>query len=144
LSEYLFPVYISLFQLRSGAVCPVGASDCCSHSKASLSEIQSDADFPADTVVRHPFDVFHIYATLVYQIFKQSPNRIIDNGSNYRGTFTEAAFQTPTDVILAAAFPGAKVAGRMYPFFTGVQSNHDFAQRYDVVFTFSFGFDVYD
>ena len=49
-------------------------------------------------------------AALQHEVFDQAADGIIGEGGDDRGVKTEAALEAASDVVLAAAFPGAKVA----------------------------------
>jgi hypothetical protein len=76
------------------------------------------------------------------KIFQKAPNLVIDKSSKNSSTFTKATTKATSNIIFAAAFPGLELAGGVAATLTGVETEHDFAERDAGVFTGVGWFDI--
>src|ERR1019366_9236082 len=101
----------------------------------------ADARIAADAVEGRPLNVGEIDATLQHQVFEQAADFVFDDGADHGGAQAEAAAQPAADVVLAAAFPDMEAARRADAAFTGIEPQHDLAERGSVPTATLAGFD---
>src|ERR1700736_1505117 len=93
----------------------IGTAQTAANTEATLDEVQPVPDLAADPVVLHPANIRLVHASLVDQVLRELPDRIVGESRHQSGVQTEAAFQGPGDVVLAPAFPHAKFPGGVNP-----------------------------
>ena len=68
-----------------------------------------------------------------HEVLEQPADVVVDERGDDRGAQAEAAAQAARDVVLAAALPDAKRAGRAHASFAWIKAQHDLAERDEVV-----------
>ena len=96
--------------------------------EAFLSEVQAVSRLPAETIKWSPPDVAGVDASLQDEILEQPSHGIVDRGGNDTASQSEAAAQSPHDVVFSASLPGPEVPGGMNPLVAGIETNHDLAE----------------
>src|SRR5579863_5251949 len=119
----------------------IGAADCSTQSEAALGEIQAIANGAPDTVIRNPANISLRYTTLQHEIFDKSTDRIIGQGGNNRSFHAEAPPKAASDIVFAAAFPGAEMAGSRNSFVAWVKAQHHLTQTDEIPHTLRLRFD---
>src|SRR5256885_15864500 len=102
------------------------AADPNTRAEAALREVESIASFATHAVVLHPAQVRKVDTSLQHQVFEQTPDRVVGQRRDDRGSKTEAAAQATRHVVLASPFPGSKVPRRVDPALTRIEPQHHF------------------
>src|SRR5260370_12998788 len=126
--EGLIPSDSAGLQLRHCCVSAIVASERGTYSKTALRKIEAVASRAADAIMFHPADQRLVHATLVNQILKKFPNRIIGERGDNRGVQTETTLQSPRDVVLPSAFAHFERSRVVNAPVARVEPHHDFAQ----------------
>src|SRR5712671_4228627 len=126
--ENLIPIDITRLELRYSRMATVVGAQCCTNPEAALGEIETIPRQTAHAIMLSPMDQGLVHTTLINQILKQPPHRIIDQRCDHCCVHAEAAFQPPGDVILSTAFAHFKPSGRSNAPVARVQSEHYLAQ----------------
>src|SRR6185503_12133835 len=98
------------------------------HAVSAFREVQPIAYLATDTVEFHPANMRLVYAALVDQVLHQPSHWVICECCHDSCVEPKAAFQPTRDVILAAAFPDAKFAGRVNSIVAGIEPQHHFTE----------------
>jgi hypothetical protein len=106
----------------------IRTADSTAKAEAALGEVEAVPHEPADSIVRHPFDQGSVDAPLQYQVFNESPDRVVGQRGCDGGAQAEAAAQAPGHVVFAATLPNQKLTCRVYAALARIQTEHDFAQ----------------
>src|ERR1700722_8163056 len=122
------PVDLPRLHLRDGRVSAIRATQRSPYPKPALGEIQTIAHGAAYSVKRRPAHIFLADPALEHEIFKQSSDAIIRQGSNDRSIHSETALQTASHVVFATALPRPKMAGRGYALVARIKAQHHFPQ----------------
>src|SRR5262249_297300 len=139
--EDLFPINIAGLEFGGRCVTTIRASYGGTHTESALSKVQAVANLTADAVIVHPADMTLIDSALVDKVLDEPANRIISERCDNGGAHTEAALQTAGNVILAAAFPDAKLARGGNAAVARIEPQHHFAETYKVPLAAFYRFD---
>src|SRR5262245_64530673 len=106
----------------------VRAADSPARTEAALGEVQAIADLAPDAVELHPAEVRQIDAALQHQVLDEPADSVVRQRRDDCRALPEAAPQSARDVVLAAAFPGAKGACGVDTAFSWIEAKHDLSQ----------------
>ena len=112
------------------------------HAETALREIEPDTALASDAVELHPLDVADIHTALQQKILEQSSHRVVHNCAYQRRAQAETAAQTASHVVFAAALPYLERARRPDALCAGIQTEHHFAERENVIFALLCRFDI--
>ena len=132
-AEEVVPVELARLELLSGGVPAVGHAQGAADAEAAFGEVQAVAHGAADAVVRYPAYERGVDAALEHEVLEQPADVVLDERGDDRGAHAEAPSQAACDVVFAAAFPDAKLAGGSNSPFAWVKPQHDLAERDEVV-----------
>ena len=141
LAEDVIPIDVAGLELRGGGVAAVRVADRAADAEAALGEVESVSNRAADAVVVAPLDEVGGHAALHDEILDQMADLVVHERGDHGGLVAEAFPQAARGVVFAAAFPDLEVAGGADPAFTGIETEHDFAQGDLVEGAFGFWFD---
>ncbi len=128
-SEDFFPVDVAGLHLGGGGVAAVDCSFCSADAEAALGEVEAVSDVLAEAIeVGAPLDEVGIDAALHDEVFDEVADFVFGEGGDDGGFEAEAFAEATGDVVFAAAFPGAELAGGADAAFTGIEAEHDFAE----------------
>src|SRR5579864_3543257 len=82
LRKNLFPVDFAGLELRHSGLSAVGTSHGRANTEAALGEVQPIARRPADSIKRYPANILLADASLKHQIFHETSDGIIGEGSD--------------------------------------------------------------
>ena len=136
LAKDIFPVDHTGFELRNRRIAAVGAALGAADTETAFGKVQTVAQSSADTVIGHPLNERGIHPALHNKIFQQSAHRVVGKGSHHTGAQAEAAAQTAGNVVFAAAFPSLESSGGMDTAFAGIETEHDFSERKNIITAF--------
>src|SRR4051812_9976483 len=108
--EDAVPIDVLDLDLRDGGVATIRATQPRTRAETALHEVQSVAGAAAHAVIRLPDHGARVHAALQHEVLDETPNRVVGEGRDDRGSLVEAAPQAAGDVIFAAAFPGVQHA----------------------------------
>ncbi len=129
-------------KLARGGVAAVGGAFGGTDSEATFGEVEAVAGGDAETVEVSPFDELGINSALEDEVLEEAADFVVDESGKDGGALAEAAAEATGDVVFTAAFPGLESAGGADAAVTGIETEHDFAHRDDVVGAGGGGFDV--
>src|ERR1039458_2080958 len=124
----LIPVDIARFELRHSRMSTIVGAQRCSHSEAALGKVEAIPHRAPHSVVLDPAHQRLVHTTLIDEILKQSPHRIVGKRGDNRRVQAEAALQPAGYVILSAAFAYFKGSRRRNSPVARVQTEHYLAQ----------------
>ena len=122
--------------LGDGGVCTIGAADGTADTKATLCKVQAVAADSADAVCLHPLDEGGINAALLDEVLHELADFVVCKRGDDGGLHAEALVQAADDVVLSAALPCAEGSRRADSSLTGIQTQHNLAQRHSVKLAF--------
>src|ERR1700722_2786121 len=91
-AEDRLPIDFTGFERRHRGVAAIRTTKRRAQPKATLGEVQSVANGPANSVVVQPANQGGINTTLVNQVLEEQANRILRNRGNYRTFESETSF----------------------------------------------------
>ena len=103
------------------------------HSEATLGEVEAVACSNPEAVEVGPLNELRIDSALKNEIFEEASDFVVDEGGENSCSLAEAATKSAGDVVFAAAFPGLELTGSADASVTGIETEHDFAHRNNVV-----------
>src|SRR5580704_7700467 len=109
-SKNFVPIDFSRLQLRNGRVPAIVTSEGRSHAEAALGEVEAVPGRETYAIVFDPADKRLVHASLIDEILKQPPNRIVREGGHDSGVQAETAFQSTSDVVFSAALANVEGA----------------------------------
>lgn len=119
----------------------IGTAECGADAKALFGEVEADACVLAKAIEVTPDHMAHVNAALHDEILDEPAQVVLrqrgDDGRALAPAFPHGA----GDVVLAAAFPDLEATRIAHTAKTGVETQHDFAERDAVPFRFGDGFD---
>ena len=134
LAEEGVPVEIAGLELAGGGIAAIGNAHRAANAVTALGEVQPVAHRAAHAVKRQPFDEFRVHTALQNKILDEPADVVVGERRADGGLEAEAASQAARNIVFAAALPGLEFAGGADAAFAGVEPQHDFAQRNQVVF----------
>src|SRR6266849_666744 len=129
-------------ELRDGGVAAIRTTEGGAYAEAAFGKIQSVSHGAADAIVGHPAYVFLTDAALQHEVFDQPANGIVCEGRSDGGVEAETTLQSARNVVFAATFPRAELAGGRDPLVAGIEAQHDFAEAHQVPGAGTLRFDV--
>ena len=132
-AEDVVPIEVARLELAGGAVAAVGNAHRAPHPEAALGEIQAVAHRPPHAVVWHPLDELGGDTALEDEVLEQPADVVVRERGADGGPQAEAAPQAAGDIVFAAAFPDFELARGAHAPLAGVQPQHDFPQRNQIV-----------
>src|SRR6267143_4223631 len=136
LSKNLIPIDVARLQLRDRGVPTIVTSQRCTHAEAALRKIEAVARRAAHAIVLHPAHQRLVYATLVNEILKEPPHRIIGERCDDRGVQAEATLQPARNVVFPSALAHFKGSRRRNAAVARVEPHHNLAQTDEVPVAF--------
>ena len=128
LAEEPLPVDVAGLELAHRREPAVGAAPRPAASEAALDEVEPVPHRAPDAVVRHPLDVRHVHAALQHEVLHETPDGVVRERGDRRRLQAEAAPQAAHHVVLAAALPGAELAGGVDAPVAGIEAQHYLAK----------------
>src|SRR5208283_2775278 len=133
LAENMVPIEITGLELAGRRVAAVGNTHCTPDTKTTLGKIQTVAGDPTNPIERQPLDEFSADSALQYKILDQPADLVVGECRAHGGFQAEAPAQAAGDVVFAASLPNLEFAGATDAALTRIQSEHDFAEREQVI-----------
>jgi hypothetical protein len=132
-AEDVLEVEVIDCELAGGGVATVGGAFCSADSEAAFGEVEAVSGGDAESIEVSPVDELGIDSALENEVFEEAADFVINESGEDRGAFAEAAAESTGNVIFAPAFPGLELAGGADAAVAGIETEHDFAHREDVV-----------
>ena len=132
-AEQVVPVDVAWRQAAGCRVPAVGDPDGAAHAEAALGEVEPVAHVAPDAVEGHPRQEGGVDAALQHEVLEQPADLVVDERGHDRGAQAEAAPQPARHVVLAAALPDPERARVADASLTGIEPQHDLAERDQVV-----------
>ncbi len=128
LAKNLVPIDFAGFQLGDGGLAAIGTAEGRAQAEASFGKIQSIANGAADSVKRNPAHIFLTDASLEHQVFDETSDRIVSEGSDDRRVHAKASPEAAGYVVFASTLPYAKMTRRGDALVPWIEAQHDFAK----------------
>jgi hypothetical protein len=125
-AEDRFPIEITALGLGNSCVAAIGTSDSRANSIATLRKIQSVARRATHAIIGSPANERCIDTTLQDKVFNKAAYGIFGERGCHGGAQSKTTTKAAGYVILAAAFPGGELSGRMDTAFARIKAQHHF------------------
>src|ERR1700722_13160741 len=131
-AEDRLPIDLTGFERRHRGVAAIRTTKRRAQAEATLGEVQSVPNGPANSVVVHPSNQGGVDAALVNQVLDEQTNRVLRKRSDDRSFESETSFQTARHVVLATTFADFEMSGGPNAIVAWIKAQHYFAQAYKV------------
>src|SRR5215467_5457084 len=142
LPENILPVDLAGLHLRDGGVPAVIRAQRRSHAIASLSKIEAVSHQSAYAIVLDPAQERLVNASLIHEILKQPPDKIVGQHRHNCRVQSEAPRESTGNVIFSSSLVDVELAGGRNPSITGIKAEHHLAKADQVPSTFPLRPDV--
>lgn len=129
-------------ELTGGGVTTIRSAFCRTDSEATLGEVESITSSDTEAIEVSPLDELGIDSTLKNKVFEEASDFVINESGEDGSALTEAAAESTGDVVFATAFPGLKLPGGADAAIAGIETEHNFTHRDNVVGAAISGLDV--
>ena len=132
LSKDIVPIDYAGLQLGNGRVATIVTSEGGAYAEAAFRKIESVARGVAYSIVFNPADQRLVDTALINKILKKPADGIIGKRGDDGGVQAEAALQSTSDIIFAAALADFEGTRRGDAAVAWIEAEHDFAQTDDI------------